>query len=267
MLAASGGLDPYALRGLGELELCLNRHPEALARLTEARSRLEAHGDHESVAYVLVLLGVTRRKMGNLRSAARYFSLAARYFDELGNDRGRAHINLERGVQRMYQFQFPAAISHLQEARDGLMAAGDMRAVAWASYRLGAAYRMRERVPDARQWLNAAEEGFARLSDRASVALCLREVAELLRLEGKLDESAALLVRALATFRELAEPSGEMLALHGLGNVIGETNPDRGVAVLARAAHMARQQSRPATEKRITDDIDNLRRKSSQPVP
>src|SRR5256885_2013381 len=129
---AADPADPYTLRGLGELELCVDRFGPALEYLAEARTRLLAHGDKESAAYVTILLGVTKRRTHNLRSAAGYLGQAQRMFDELGDDRGRSHLHYEWGIQRMYQYDWDAAVDHFGQAIEGLVAARDRRALAQA---------------------------------------------------------------------------------------------------------------------------------------
>jgi hypothetical protein len=66
------------------------------------------------------------------------------------------------------------------------------------------------------------------LRDRSSATLHLRGRAALPRQEGQLDRATALLVRSLSVARELVERGQEMVAMHGPGTVIGETNASRG---------------------------------------
>lgn len=259
VLAAGGQTDPYVLRGLGELAFSLDRSPEALRRLTEARAGLEGIADLESAAYVNVLLGMTQRKLGSLRSAARYFGLAAQRFTETGDVGGRAQISLQLGIQRTHQKRTAEAQRHLHEALDGFLAADDPRDLAATRYWLGVMHREAGQLGEAQLWLNQAERSFVELADRGSVAVCQRELADLLRYEGKLDEATGLLVKALGTARELGEPAAEMTALHGLGMVLAETDRERGVEVLTRALQLARSLGRRLAERRINDSLAAVR--------
>jgi tetratricopeptide (TPR) repeat protein/transcriptional regulator with XRE-family HTH domain len=258
---AANPADPYILRGLGELEFGLDRSPEALRHLTEARAGLDALGDHESVAYVDVLVGMTQRKLGDLEEAARHFDTAAGYFDEAGDLRGRAQISFQLGVQCTHQGRFGEAAAHLHRALDGFRDTGETRDIAYASYWLGVVSRESGQVSEAYRWLGEAERTFTALSDRGSAAICQRELADLLRDEGKLDEATGLLVKALGTARELGEPAAEMTSLHGLGTVLARTDPERGIAVLTRALDMARALGRRLAERRISDTLDAIRAK------
>ncbi len=251
--------DPYIQRGLGELEFGLDRSTEALRHLAEARAGLEAISDLEAVAYVDVLVGMTQRKLGNLQAASGYFAKAGRYFEETGDVRGRAQISFQLGVQRTHQRRLAEAARHLHEALDGFRAADEVRDIAYACYWLGVINRESGQVSAAHMWLADAERTFAALSDRGSAAICQRELADLLRYEGKLDEATGLLVKALGTARELGEPAAEMTALHGLGAVLAETDPERGIAVLSRALDMARALGRRLHERRISDSLEALR--------
>jgi tetratricopeptide (TPR) repeat protein/transcriptional regulator with XRE-family HTH domain len=258
--------DPHVLRGLGELDYLLDRSPEATATLTEARARLEAAGDQESVAYVNILLGVLRRKSGNFTSAARYFDVARRWFADAEDDRGLAQISFQLGVQRVYQKRYSVAAENLRDALDGFRSVNDSRAIAATCYWLGVAHREEREPAVAKRWLDEAEKLFLTLSDRASAALCLREKAELLRQEARLDEATGLLVKALGVARELGEPASEMTVLHGLGNAIGESDPQRGVEVLNRALGMAETLGRRLSEDRIKDSLATLERRLHKPV-
>jgi tetratricopeptide (TPR) repeat protein len=139
--------------------------------------------------------------------------------------------------------------------------ANDSRSVAWTSYWLGIVDQNRGRIADARSWLDRAQLVFAELSERAAVASCLREKADLLRQQGELDEAAALCVRALATHRELGDRSGELSDLRRLGMITGESDPAHGIALLERARRRAGEQGRPPVVARIAKSIEELRRR------
>jgi tetratricopeptide (TPR) repeat protein/transcriptional regulator with XRE-family HTH domain len=261
VLDASGGTDPYALRGLGELYVYLDRLPEALDTLDRARRLLDTGADPLSVAYVYVLLGVAHRKSGHARAAVRYYNLAAARFAELDDELGRAQIRYQLGIQRIYEGRLAPAEELLRTALDGFEAGNDSRDVAWTCYWLGIANQLRGHITSAQHWHDRAERGFADLSDRAGAASCLREKAELLRQRGALDEAAALCVKALATHRELGDRSGELSDLRQLGMITGETDPVRGLALLERARIRAAEQGREPVVRRIGAAIEELRRR------
>ncbi|MFL6141062.1 MAG: helix-turn-helix domain-containing protein [Labedaea sp.] len=259
VLAASGGTDPYALRGLAEMEVYLDRSPEALLGLDRARRRLRAAGDPRSVAYVYVLLGVTNRKLGRFGAASRYLRLAAQQFELLDDDRGRAQISYQLGVQRLYQGRYADAGPLLWQALEGFRAGADARDEAWCCYWLGVTDRLLGRLESARHWQDLAEQAFTRLCDRAATATSQREKAALLQASGRLDEATALTVAAIGTHRELGDRSGEMNDLVQLGTIIGETDPERGLAVLQRAEERAVEQGRQLVITRIRKRIAELR--------
>jgi len=202
---------------------------------------------------------VTYRKLGRLRAASRYFGLAAQQFEDLDDDRGRAQISYQLGVQRVYQDRLAESGPLLRRALDGFRAGDDSRDVAWCCYWLGVSERLLDRVESARQWQDQAEQGFTALSDRAATATSQREKAALLRASGELDEATALAVKAIGTHRELGDRSGELSDLLLLGTISGDTDPARGIAVLQRARERAAEQGRQPVITRIQKRIEELR--------
>jgi tetratricopeptide (TPR) repeat protein/transcriptional regulator with XRE-family HTH domain len=259
VLVASGGTDPYALRGLAELEVYLDRSTQALSSLDRARRRLREAGDLRSTAYVYILLGVTHRKGGRFRATLRYLGLAAQQFEDLDDDRGRAQINYQLGVHRVYQQRLADAEPLLRQALAGFRAGDDTRDVAWCCYWLGVTERLLGHPEPAQHWQDLAEHEFTRLSERAAIATCLREKAELLRLRGRLDEATALAVKAIGVHRDLGDRSGELSDLMNLGVIIGTTDPARGIAVLERARDRAAEQGRQPMLTRVLKQIGELR--------
>lgn len=238
VLATSGGGDPYALRGIGELDLYVTRLSAAQENLVRARRLLDEQGG-ESSGYILALLASVRRQDGDLRAAGRYVRLATERFERDSDERGLAHARIATGIQRGHQLRWPEAVQHFQDALGRLDEVEDVGTIAYAHYWLGVAERMRGDLAAALRHLEVAEARMTGLGDELFVARCWRQRADVLVAAGRQEEAIALLVRTLAVMRDVGSRVGEATAMHGMGMAVGSTDPAQGRELLRRAIELA----------------------------
>ncbi len=247
--------EAYLLRSLAEVLLDRDEYPAARECLVAARDALVEIGDADAVVDVERALGYLERVAGNLSAAAERLETAVRHM-EAGNDlTGRADAYFSLGLLRQDQGRFPEALIwyqqalavedvlgnrvnqtllrcsigsvHLMEgAIDGaravlVRALADARETdhtkAFALTFLGAVDTRSGDYDAADQHLARALSNFDRSGDRHGKALALRNLAELRRVQGRLDEALETVQKSLRLWRDIRAPVQYIRSLVTLG--------------------------------------------------
>jgi DNA-binding SARP family transcriptional activator/tetratricopeptide (TPR) repeat protein len=251
--------EAHLLRGIGELDLDLDRYPQALDGLREALRLLDGLGDRDGRQHVLRAIGTALRLSGDVAGAAAHLAQAMDAATELGDTVGRAQALHGLGVLHRAAGRDEEAERHYRDALTAFDSCGDTFGQSYVlcslGLLLGRAVPNVERPPgsappgsappgsappaDGRAARVAEAEGHLRRSIelcrasgyRRGEALALGHLGDLHQRAGDLTAALPELRQALLACREVRERHGEAIILRRLG----ELHRDLGDPTTARS--------------------------------
>ncbi|MFV2009855.1 MULTISPECIES: AfsR/SARP family transcriptional regulator [unclassified Micromonospora] len=201
---------------LGTLNMVQARLTEAERWFTTAARIFQDEGHQHGYALVLRNAAHVDGLRGESASMLTKYDAALRIMREVGDRIGEAHIMRNLAKSRIDAGDNPAAIEMLDEALAICRETGCLRVEAQVMYRFAEAYVAIDEVDQAREALHRTLRIVRDTGDRIGEAHALYGLGLLRHREGRLDKAHATLAHTLDLARTLREQSIEAKALRAL---------------------------------------------------
>jgi class 3 adenylate cyclase/tetratricopeptide (TPR) repeat protein len=190
------------------------------------------------------------------------FAAAARFYDAAlglrpGDDPGRPHLLLELGKAR-YQLAEAAGIEILEEALDGLLAAGDREAAAEAEVFLGQFFSNQGRRDLAKEHLERASALVENVPSSRSKALTLTYLAASLMMAGHYEDGVRVGREGLQIAEDLGQDDLRAHALNSIGMSRATLGDEDGTDDIERAIAIALENNSPEQASRGYGNLAEL---------
>ncbi|MCB9744054.1 MAG: protein kinase [Alphaproteobacteria bacterium] len=199
-LAERDSTRAFALVELGSSLVGTGRHAEAESTLREGRDLARALDEPGALGEAHHRLARLAYMRGDTAEGLRQLAHALRYLEQAGDEDGRAEALFHRAAHRGRQGDVDAADADATEALRIFIAQGNRRGQMRALQVLGGLALPRQDFDRAEAQLSEARQMAEDMGERFAAAVCTLNLAEVHRLEGRLEHARDLYEQALTVF-------------------------------------------------------------------
>ena len=203
---------------LGNMQVRLGRHGEAVAQFRRAVDLYQQVGDHSGQARGLNNIGVVEQRQGRHTVAAGHFRQALEHSRQAGDRIGEAWALNNLGTVAQLRGSWAEAVRDRRRALELFRQAGDQIGQAEVLNNLGDLEQRQGQHAAALGHYRQALAGYQQAGSRVGEAWARSSLGDVHTLLGEPDRAAEQLCWALALFRELGDLDGEPWVLTGLGD-------------------------------------------------
>jgi tetratricopeptide (TPR) repeat protein len=202
--------------GLGLSRRALGDWKSALRLLTRAEGGYRKLRDREGLAFALWARAGALRIKGDIPEAVRTFRAALRAFTSLGSDRGIGYCLTGLGGTTRVRGLFGESLRHYSAANELFRQTRDSFGMAYSHCGIGNALRMQGDMEGARRHFRRAIALYRRMGDVVSYSYTLWSMGKTYLMLGKPGVAGRYFRDSLALFEKTRDPRGAIYSKMGL---------------------------------------------------
>ncbi|KAE9409619.1 hypothetical protein BT96DRAFT_1012575 [Gymnopus androsaceus JB14] len=206
------------LQSLGVIHHMQDEYPEAREKLTDAKSQFEKIGDQLGAAQCLQSLGNIHHMQDEYPEAMESSQMQNPSLRRLGINRGCTVPEKFGNIHHM-QDEYPEAMEKLTDAKSRFEKIGYQRGAAQCLRSLGDIHHMQDEYPEAMEKLTDAKSQFEKIGDQLGAAQCLKSLGDIHHMQHEYPEAMEKLTDAKSHFEKIGDQLGATQCLQILGDI------------------------------------------------